>query len=204
MNFDYDGVLADSCKRLLQKLRKAQQSLGAGWAPTKEDFQRSADLTPESIAKTIGMPAHMHSRFALAMFKLLKQDSGFDTLFPGIASAVLALARQHTITVITANLGDNVEKVLAQNGLRSSISLIFDGAQPGSKSEKICSALRIFSTDPSDSFMIGDTVGDIRQGKIAQVKTIAVTWGFHPKELLLRESPDYIINSSEELIDILL
>ncbi len=204
LNFDYDGVLADSCERLLQKVRKAQQLLGAGRAPTKGDFQQSADLTSENIAKTIGMPGHMHSRFTFAVFTLLKHDSGLDTLFPGIAAAILALARKHTITVITANLGDNVKRVLDQNGLGSSISIIFDGAQPGSKSEKIRSALQTFHTDPSDSYIIGDTIGDIRQGKIAQVKTIAVTWGFQPKELLLRESPDYIVDSSEELLDILL
>jgi phosphoglycolate phosphatase len=204
LNFDYDGVLADSCERLLQKVKKAQELLGAGRAPTKGDFEQSADLRSENIAKTIGMPEHMYSRFAFTVFKLLKHDSGIDTLFPGIATVITALARRHTITVITANLGDNVKRVMDQNGLGGSISSIFDGAQPGSKSEKIRSALKTFGTDLSDSYMIGDTVGDIRQGKIAQVKTIAVTWGFQPKELLSREAPDYIIDSPEELLDMLM
>jgi len=204
LNFDYDGVLVDSCERLLQKAVEAQVSLGAGRAPTKEDFENSTDLNSKNMAKTIGIPEDLHSRFAHNVFTLLKHDSEYDALFPGIASVIRTLARQHTITVITANLGSNVRKVMQQNGLGSCISEIFDGAQPGTKSEKIHSALRKFNRGPSDAFMIGDTIGDVRQGKIAGVKTIAVTWGFQNTQLLSKEMPDYLIDSPEDLLDILL
>jgi phosphoglycolate phosphatase len=196
-------VLVDSFERLLQKAREAQASLGAGRAPRKEDFENSADLNSEHMAKTLGIPERLHSRFAHNVFTLLKHDSGYDALFPGIASVIRSLAPQHTITVITANLGFNVRKVMHQNGLSSCISVVFDGAQPGTKSEKIYAALRRFNKDPSDTFMIGDTIGDIRQGKIAGVKTIAVTWGFQNEQLLSRETPDYLIDSPEDLLDIL-
>ena len=50
--------------------------------------------------------------------------------------------------------------------------------------------------------MIGDTISDIRQGKLAEVQTAAVTWGFQPRELLARESPDVMLDDPTDLLNI--
>lgn len=52
--------------------------------------------------------------------------------------------------------------------------------------------------------MVGDSIGDFSQGRQAGVRTIAVTWGFHPEGLLRDALPDYIVRSPQELLLILL
>ena len=48
--------------------------------------------------------------------------------------------------------------------------------------------------------MIGDTVGDIRAGKEAGVRTAAVTWGYQQRDLLSKEVPDRLLDQPKELL----
>ena len=53
-------------------------------------------------------------------------------------------------------------------------------------------------------FYIGDTLGDVMEGREAGVKTISVTWGWHDEDRLKKGKPDYIIRNPEELIKLFL
>jgi phosphoglycolate phosphatase len=52
------------------------------------------------------------------------------------------------------------------------------------------------------TFYVGDTVGDIKEARLAGVKTVAVTWGWHNKERLEMASPDYVIETPDDLLKI--
>jgi phosphoglycolate phosphatase len=46
---------------------------------------------------------------------------------------------------------------------------------------------------------VGDTVQDIETGKGAKVVTVAVSWGYKPKEELSRANPDFLIEKPNQL-----
>lgn len=50
---------------------------------------------------------------------------------------------------------------------------------------------------------IGDTEVDLNAAKNANVKNVAVTWGFRDKEFLINERPTQIIDKPSELLKIL-
>lgn len=52
-----------------------------------------------------------------------------------------------------------------------------------------------------DVYFVTDTAGDVIEGNRAEVKTIAVTWGFHDRERLEKAKPDIIVNTPEELLN---
>jgi phosphoglycolate phosphatase len=54
---------------------------------------------------------------------------------------------------------------------------------------------------PEDAVIVGDSNFDIEAGKAAGIKTIAVTYGYRPIELL--KDADFTINRMDELLDIL-
>ena len=58
-----------------------------------------------------------------------------------------------------------------------------------------------YSTEPTEAIFITDTLGDIEEGKKCGVKSIAVTWGYHPIETLKKGEPYKIISEQHELID---
>jgi phosphoglycolate phosphatase len=50
---------------------------------------------------------------------------------------------------------------------------------------------------------VGDMVHDIEAGKKAGVRSIAVTWGFHPREKLEKARPDHLIDTPNQLLEII-
>jgi phosphoglycolate phosphatase-like HAD superfamily hydrolase len=202
LNFDYDGVFVDSLDDLLDKACQAQKIIGYGRKPEKKDFQTIKDLTFEQLAHTIGIPDEKLYDFGLKLFELQASDKGICKLFDGISEVIPQLSVKHTIIIITSSITQAVERVLGHYNLLEYISFIFDGTQGGSKSEKIAQARETFSTDLNETFMIGDCVSDIRQGKIACVRTVAVTWGYQSKEFLLAEEPDYVVEKPRQLLEL--
>lgn len=53
--------------------------------------------------------------------------------------------------------------------------------------------------DPSDCVYVGDSEVDVRTGKNAGMKTIAVTWGFRTKDELITAGAQYMIDRAEDL-----
>jgi phosphoglycolate phosphatase len=47
--------------------------------------------------------------------------------------------------------------------------------------------------------MIGDSASDIRYAKRAGVQSIAATWGWQQRDRLVKENPDFIVDSVHEL-----
>lgn len=58
-------------------------------------------------------------------------------------------------------------------------------------------------TDTKDIMYIGDSLVDMNTAKNADVESVAVTWGFCPKEKLAEFGPDNIAHSAQELERIL-
>ncbi|MGB5822562.1 MAG: HAD family hydrolase [Proteocatella sp.] len=56
---------------------------------------------------------------------------------------------------------------------------------------------------PSEAVYIGDSDVDVITAKNAAITSIAVTWGYRPKQTLVNEQPDYIVDSVPELEELL-
>jgi len=56
---------------------------------------------------------------------------------------------------------------------------------------------------PEECLYFGDTNTDMQTGKNAQMTTIGVLWGFRGREELQKFSPDYLIETPEDMIGIL-
>ncbi len=69
--------------------------------------------------------------------------------------------------------------------------------------EGVLKALAKLQVSPQAAVMVGDTAVDIEAGKNAGTKTVAVTYGFAPREVLESSNPDMIIDDIAELIDLL-
>jgi len=200
LNFDYDGVIVDSLGNILDLTVKTQELMGIGRKPTKEDFATLQEMTYDELARVIEIPDNMVTKFIETVHGLEKEHQGISHLFPGISDTLKSLAENHDIVIITATNTAMVVETLERNGLTMGIKKVLGGDLGLSKARRIAMAKSIFNPAHDDSAMIGDAISDIRQGKIARVKTVAVTWGFQSRELLRAESPDHIIDTPEELL----
>ena len=56
----------------------------------------------------------------------------------------------------------------------------------------------------SDTYMIGDSAVDMQTAHNAQIISVGVSWGFRSREELEQNTPNHIVDSVEELRDLLL
>jgi pyrophosphatase PpaX len=70
--------------------------------------------------------------------------------------------------------------------------------------DPVLEALRRLDAEPAEAAYVGDSPFDIRAAKAAEVLAVAVGWGgIHPDERLLREEPDALVHTAEELHGVL-
>jgi phosphoglycolate phosphatase len=167
-----------------------------------EDLRSIRNLTLAELGRTIGIPEEKTGEYAAEMFRLLRKDTRILTIWSGIPHVLNHLSENHTLVIITANAREAVQKTLVQNGLTDCIREIYDGEIPGSKADKIVKSMKKFNFEANQTFMIGDAFSDIIEGKKAGVKTIAVTWGYQPREKLVEANPNFIIEKPADLLEI--
>lgn len=200
INFDFDGVLVDSFEQVLSLCRYAQQAVGAGRPPVAEDLRTVKDLTFEGLGRQLGMLPVAIQQFRRVIFNNQQKIESNRGFFPGMAELVKELAQDHDLTIITSNQIEAVQNQLVREGLEDVFLRITGGATEMSKRETIVNNIKLFDAGVKDTFMIGDAVSDIQHGKAANIRTIAVSWGFHSREMLLAEVPDSLVDSPEELL----
>jgi phosphoglycolate phosphatase len=197
---DYDGVLVDSFEQIEKLVNSTRHLFGIKSPLTMKDLQKLDDLTFESVGRFLGIPEKNLPQFAKQVFNLLRTHLGESKVFAGMPEVVQSLAKEHTLILITSNIKEKVVRVLSKHELMPCIEDIFDGSDPAPKSEKIIRASKQFHVDPNQIVMIGDTASDIKHGKTAGTKTIAVAWGFQTQETLEDANPDYIAKSPNDIL----
>lgn len=203
LHFDYDGVLVDSFKQLLNVFRQTAVDTGLGRQPTRIDFETIEDLNATKLATQLGVRDSDTERYTKRVRTLLEAGGYNPAMFPNIPSLLQILSSKHTIVIVTSNYHRLVKQGLTNNNVAGCVSLVLDATQPGTKGEKIQHSLRHFRVPPNEGVMIGDTQGDIRHGRSAGVRTIGVTWGYQSRSTLATEAPDFIVDSPKELLQLM-
>lgn len=203
INFDFDGVIADTFDRLFALSVAAQRTVAEGRPPVEEDFQTLENLTFEGLADRLLIPSKLVPQFLQLTFQLQQEEQGAIRFFPGMVPLLKTLSQSNEIAIITSSCADLVRGYLIQHGVLDSVDSISGRESGRSKKESILANMQQFSASPEQTCMIGDAVSDIRQGKAAGVLTIGVGWGFQSSELLSRETPDYQATTPSDLLEIL-
>ena len=125
--------------------------------------------------------------------------------FEGIIELLDFLAKKSiSMSVLSNKRNDFVNALTAHYFPGYKFACVF-GELPGiPKKPDPSSALKIAhdcNISPADIIFIGDSIYDVITGKNAGMKTVAVTWGNHDRSLLETETPDFIADTADEIID---
>ncbi|MBN8549887.1 MAG: HAD family hydrolase [Deltaproteobacteria bacterium] len=194
---DFDGVIVDSLAEILSVSDAARIELGSGREPGINDIHSLQNLTFQEFGRQIGVMEGQLVNFENLVFEQLKVSRTPSVFFAGMKECLVRLATEHTLVIVTSNITENVKRAFTTAGLDA--PRIFAGPTL-SKTEKIQEAMAETDFATEETIMVGDGVSDIRAAKVAGVRTIAVTWGFHPESILALEKPDFIAHSPVELM----
>lgn len=200
--FDYDGVIVDSLDQNLLVARQACQHLGLKSFPTLNDIEQLENMSFEDLGRQIKVPENRLKDFTSFVFRRLAQDANTFLIFEGISDLLLQLGKQHTLAVVTTNTRKVVERFLNKHGLEKCFVRIMGGEWQGSKHEKIIHVAQQFNFEKHLVYLVGDTISDIREARLAGINSIAVTWGYQSRNKLLEKSPDYIAETPQDILDI--
>jgi phosphoglycolate phosphatase len=110
-------------------------------------------------------------------------------------------AKNKKIALLSSHPAENLEKEVDEFGLRKYFDFISGGVLDKVEVlREICGKL---DKTHDESAYVGDMISDVIAAKTLSILAIAITSGYHSKEVLEKEQPDYIISSISELINII-
>jgi phosphoglycolate phosphatase len=120
-------------------------------------------------------------------------------LFSGAKETIIDLAKKYNLIIISSSLTNSIIQVLKNNGIEHMFTEVLGNDVDTSKANKMKMVFDKYKVTNNDVLFITDTIGDIREAKYVNIPTFAVTWGFHDRVKLEKESPLKIIDSFQEL-----
>ena len=202
--FDYDGVIVDS----MSLNRQITNSVCSELVPeartiTQDDIENLNHMSFQEVSKIVGVPDEMIPSCLKLINKRLVEAYSTLSLFDGIPELVQHLADEgHVIAVVTHNTEKAVYSLMKKYRIDGCFSMILGAESDGEKGEKLMRLQNEFAISPELTFMIGDSVGDIREAKLANARSIAVEWGFQSIKRLKTCNPDFIVGTPEEIKEI--
>ena len=197
---DYDGVIVDSLEVYCRIVPSILAEHGFRHLGTRDDILAFDDGNWFESLAAAKVPMSVARRIEEAV-AVLTSDSDELAPFKGMREVIGRLAEQHTLVVVTSSHSKVVEEFLRRHGING-VSGILGSDNHISKVHKIREARRQYGKG-LEPWYVGDTVGDIIEGKTAGVGTIGAAWGWHSREKLQSVSPDYIAYAPNELVALL-
>ena len=198
--FDFDGVLVDSLdvyeKTVTDCLQKINQPLTRGREEFLELFE--GNFYESLVKKGVDLDAFLKASvdiFAQVNFKNIKP---MDAVVP----VVRELQKNHCLIVVSSNDSASIKEALELFHYDGYFREILGSDIMLSKKEKIIYATKKYQHRPRNIYYIGDTTGDIKEGREAGVKTVGITWGWHSKEKMAAAKPDYLFDAPQELLQL--
>lgn len=201
--FDFDGTIADTVDALVTIVNRLALDF---------DYRQ---ITPEELALLRNFTSREIIKYSgISLFKipfLLKKVKGelkhkIQELkpIPAIDTALIELYNHgYKLGIITSNSQENVTAFLKNNQLEEYFEFIYSGVTIFGKTTIINNVLKQKNLVADSVIYVGDETRDIEASKKANIKVIAVSWGFNSPEALAKQNPDFLINHPRELLAVI-
>ena len=199
---DFDGVIVDSIEIFADAVNVAGAELNQSVQFVADDLRTIKRMTIAEITDAAGIDERLTRQFITEIDRDLFRRARQIQMFAGMTEVIKRLSSRGRLAIVSASSQLVISKVMQNHGLENFIDDIVGGDTQGTKSSKICSLIRKYQSSANRTCMIGDTVTDLEQGKIAGVSTIAVSWGWHSIDKLRTAQPDFEVYDPASLIQL--
>jgi pyrophosphatase PpaX len=204
--FDLDGTVIDSGAIILASMRHATLTV---LAREIEDETLMASVGGQGLAEQMRVIDELRADELVRVYREHNEPL-HSTLEPcsGMLDVLRELAKDRRLGIVTAKRRATVDlafEVLPE--LEPLFELVVGSehtARHKPDPEPLLYALDRLGVDAAEAAYVGDSPFDIRAAKAAGVYAVGVTWGgIHPVARLEAEEPDVLVDSAQELLDVL-
>jgi phosphoglycolate phosphatase len=198
--FDVDGTLVDSQAEIVAAMRLAFAAEDLVMPPRTQVLSIVGLSLAEAFARLVPATdaAQRHrlvEAYKNAFVSLRNDNKEMGPLFPGALAALEILQGQdHTLlAVATGKSRRGLDKVLDRHGLTGVFhsEQVADHHPSKPHPAMVLTAIAETGVSAERAVMLGDTTYDMDMARAAGIKTIGVSWGYHPAETL---KPDIMID----------
>lgn len=208
--FDMDGTVLDTIDDLRNAVNYTMRHFGL---PEIDIYQAkhytgnaSRHLIRCSVPDEIEGPQFEEIlAFYLAYYK--EHCSVLTRPYDGIEDLMKSLADKGVRMAVVSNKPDEAVKNLADRwfpGLLETSIGERQGIRRKPEPDTVFAAMKEMDALPDESLYVGDTEVDIMTARNAGIKCAAVTWGFREVQEICGLGAEYLVNSCEELKDVIL
>lgn len=109
------------------------------------------------------------------------------------------LSKKYNLYIVTSNCEHAIRRVLKDAGVDTYFKHILGQEAHASKVEKFKSLAKTDNLVLQDTYFITDTLGDLLEAEKVSLKSIAITFGYHPEEILNKGKSIATLHSWEEV-----
>lgn len=205
--FDLDGTILDSTESYLIALNECFRKNKLGFV-SSEELKTLYGENVENIIKHFfpDISSRKLESCVLDFEDLIEKHFDKVKVFDGVESTLKKLKLKYKLAIVSNNDKHRIIEMLESSGLGFEHFDIIIGADSVKQKTKphpdeIFKAEKI--ANEKAEYIIGDSIYDIRAGKKANIKTIAVLSGYNSIKKLWAENPTIIISNIQELNSIL-
>jgi phosphoglycolate phosphatase len=189
--FDFDGVIEDNYELHYQM-----------------STRKTTGLTREEHRKLFEGNIHIERE------KFKDRDTGFDLIKhfneekntqiinEQTKKVLIELSKKYKMGIVTSAIEQPINNYLANNKISNVFSFVYGLETNKIKVHKLIKALTEFNIKKEECLFVTDTLGDIKEANEAEIRTIAIDFGYHERERLEKGNPFMIISSLGELLNI--
>jgi HAD superfamily hydrolase (TIGR01509 family) len=194
---DLDGTVVDSTGAYIEAARIAFQAMGKKTPDTKVLLE-----IPKRIEQHLTINDIIHGNtkeFMQVYLKAYYSVTGAKTKpMPNVSETLQTLSEKAKLTLITMRHCTNqvIQKELDCFGIAKYFTHIvtaMDTSKPKPSPEALIQCVETLDLEMCDCIIAGDSVNDVRTGKAAGARTVAVLSGLFGREELVKECPDLIL-----------
>jgi phosphoglycolate phosphatase len=206
--FDFDGTLVDSRKLITESNRVVFGQFGFA-PPSEEDSFALVGMSLEFVLLQLAGPDAPFEQMVAAyreVLPLLRADAAYaEVPFEG-ANELLATLAEHRdvrLGIATGHASHAIVPALERFGWQGHFCTVQTADKAPSKPHPgmIIQALSEAGVKAEDAIMIGDTAFDIEMARAADVRGVAVSWGYHRPDRLRDAGAWRVVNGMSELRD---
>ena len=207
--FDLDGTLLDTVHDLAESMNYTLAHFGFPECEFAQHVRAIGNGLRKYAERCIPkeyVSEELLDRFVPLAAEHYRKNSMQKTVpFDGIFELLDFLTENNILINVLSNKRDGFVKELIPHYFPKYKFVCTMGELPDvAKKPNPEAALKIAAecnVNPTEIIFIGDSIYDIITGKNANMKTIAVTWGYQDKDMLASENPDFIAHTPQGIIE---
>jgi len=203
--FDWDGTLMDSETQIVHALQASIQDLALEVRSIDECRNIIGLGLQEAIdALYPGQGEALTQQFVERYRHHWFSNTHHSDLFPGSRETLTLLKEAGFVLAVATGKGrTGLDRVLADTGLKDmfSVTRCSDETQSKPHPQMLHEILQDTAIEARYALMVGDTEYDLKMANEASISPIAVNYGVHSRERLLRHDPLVCLDNITELVD---